>query len=203
MLKNVQWGEYKIGDLFESENGDFDIQKKHINNKGTYVITSGVTNNGILGKTDVKSKIFNENTITIDMFGNSFFRKFKYKLVTHARVFSIKPKFKIDFKVGLFISNSFNYLTLKFGYENMCSFEKIKDEKIKLPIKNNQIDFEFMEKYIDELEALHIKKLEAYLVATGLKDYHLTKYDEEILDKFNRLSENLSDRQTDRQTKLD
>ena len=37
-------------------------------------------------------------------------------------------------------------------------------------------------------------------MATGLKNYRLTKYDEEVLDKFNRLSETSLDRQTDRQT---
>ncbi|UWV79080.1 restriction endonuclease subunit S [Mycoplasmopsis felis] len=64
--------EYRIGDLFESENGDFDIQKSHINNNGYFVITSGLMNNGILGKSDVLSKIFREQTITVDMFGNVF-----------------------------------------------------------------------------------------------------------------------------------
>lgn len=145
-------GEYKIGELFESKNGDFDIKKEHINNIGEYVITAGLSNNGILGKSDVKAKIFYENTITIDMFGNAFFRNFKYKIVTHARVFSIIPKFKINYKVGIFIASSFNHLSLRFGYENMCSFAKIKEEKIKLPTKNGNIDFESIEEYISELE---------------------------------------------------
>ena len=77
-------------ELFESSNGDFDIQKTHINDLGDYVITAGLSNNGILGKTDIKAKIFNANTITIDMFGNAFYRQFRYKMVTHARVFSLK-----------------------------------------------------------------------------------------------------------------
>ncbi|UWW01486.1 restriction endonuclease subunit S [Mycoplasmopsis felis] len=79
--------EYRIGDLFESENGDFDIQKSHINNNGYFVITSGLMNNGILGKSDVLSKIFREQTITVDMFGNVFYRSFKYKLVTYKSIF--------------------------------------------------------------------------------------------------------------------
>lgn len=48
--------EYRIGDLFDSENGDFDIQKSHINDIGEYVITAGLTNNGILGKNKHKCK---------------------------------------------------------------------------------------------------------------------------------------------------
>ena len=71
-LGTVKWGEYKLGELFESSNGDYDIQKEHINGLGEYVITSGLANNGILGKTDVAAKVFQAGTITVDMFGASF-----------------------------------------------------------------------------------------------------------------------------------
>ena len=43
--------------MFVSSNGNFDIQKDHINNKGNYVITAGLSNNGIWGKTEVAAKI--------------------------------------------------------------------------------------------------------------------------------------------------
>ena len=183
-LENVEWGEYILDDLFESSNGDFDIQKGHINNKGGYVITAGLTNNGILGKTDVSAKIFDKNTITIDMFGFAFYRQFKYKMVTHARVFSLKPKFKITENQGLFLTNSFHFINKKFGYENMCSWAKIKEEKIQLPIKNGKIDFEFMENFIAELQAKRIAELEAYLSITGLKDYTLTAKEQQALQEY-------------------
>jgi len=119
-----------------------------------------------LGKSDVQAKIFDEKTITIDMFGAVFFRAFKYKIVTHARVFSLKPKFEITENQGLFLANSLHSLNKKFGYENMCSWAKIKDNKIQLPTKNGEIDFDFMESFVAELEAGHIAELETYLVAS-------------------------------------
>lgn len=174
--------------MFESFNGDFDIQKKHINEKGEFVITAGLSDNGILGKTDVKAKIFGENTITIDMFGYAFYRPFKYKMVTHARVFSLYPKFKITKNHGLFIANSFHFFKYKFGYENMCSWNKIKHENIKLPINlKSEIDFEFMENFIAELEAERIAELEAYLLVTNLKDYKLTTDEQNALKEFENL----------------
>lgn len=176
-----------MGDLFESSNGNFDIQKKHINGKGQYVITSGLTDCGVLGKTDINAKIFDKDTLTVDMFGNVFFRHFKYKLVTHARVFSLKPKNRISENIGLFMATTLHFLNKKFSYENMCSWNKIKKMAIYLPIKNGEIDFEFMENFISELEAYHISELEAYLQATGLSNYKLTLEEQEAIDKIEKI----------------
>ena len=59
----------------------------------------------------------------------------------------------------------------------------------KLPTTAGEIDFDFMEKYIAELEAQRIAELEAYLVATELSDYTLTKKEESSLQKFAKLNE--------------
>jgi len=180
--------------LFESANGDFDIQKTHINGLGDYVITAGLSNNGILGKTNIKAKIFNANTITIDMFGNAFYRQFRYKMVTHARVFSLKPNFEITERQGMFLSSALFFLRHHFGYENMCSWAKIQDIKITLPTHNGAIDYAFMETFIAELEAQRLAELEAqrlaeleaYLAVTGLQDYTLTQEEEEALSDFDK-----------------
>lgn len=169
--------------MFESQNGDFDIKKEHINGNGEYVITAGLSNNGILGKTDIKAKIFEPKTITIDMFGCAFYRQFQYKMVTHARVFSLKPSFEITDKQGIFLSCSLNFLRYLFGYENMCSWEKIKNHKIKLPItQNGEIDFDFMESFISEIEESRVCELEAYLKVTGLTDTTLTQAEQKAIE---------------------
>ncbi|WRA00290.1 restriction endonuclease subunit S [Helicobacter pylori] len=191
-LNAIKWGEFKLGDLFEASNGDFDIQKRHINHKGEFVITAGLSNNGVLGQSDIKAKVFESHTITIDMFGCTFYRSFAYKMVTHARVFSLKPKFKINHKIGLFLSTLFFGYPKKFGYENMCSWVKIKNDKVILPLKptaNTQtlddIDFIFMEKFIAELEQCRLAELEAYLKATGLENTTLSSDEENALNVFN------------------
>ncbi|MGL2379563.1 restriction endonuclease subunit S [Helicobacter pylori] len=191
-LNAIKWGEFKLGDLFEASNGDFDIQKRHINHKGEFVITAGLSNNGVLGQSDIKAKVFKGNTITIDMFGCAFYRSFPYKMVTHARVFSLKPKFEINHKIGLFLSTLFFGYPKKFGYENMCSWAKIKNDKVILPLKptaNAQtledIDFDFMETFIAELEQCRLAELEAYLKATGLENTTLSSDEENALKLFN------------------
>ncbi|MDW3558214.1 restriction endonuclease subunit S [Helicobacter pylori] len=191
-LNAIKWGEFKLGDLFEASNGDFDIQKRHINHKGEFVITAGLSNNGVLGQSDIKAKVFESHTITIDMFGCAFYRSFPYKMVTHARVFSLKPKFEINHKIGLFLSTLFFGYPKKFGYENMCSWVKIKNDKVILPLKPTaktqtleDIDFDFMEKFIAELEQCRLAELEAYLKATGLENTTLSSDEENALNVFN------------------
>ncbi|WQU41950.1 restriction endonuclease subunit S [Helicobacter pylori] len=191
-LNAIKWGEFRLGDLFEASNGDFDIQKRHINHKGEFVITAGLSNNGVLGQSDIKAKVFESHTITIDMFGCAFYRSFDYKMVTHARVFSLKPKFEINHKIGLFLSTLFFGYPKKFGYENMCSWAKIKNDKVILPLKPTaktqtleDIDFTFMEKFIAELEQCRLAELQAYLKATGLENTTLSSDEENALNVFN------------------
>ncbi len=191
-LNAIKWGEFRLGDLFEASNGDFDIQKRHINHKGEFVITAGLSNNGVLGQSDIKAKVFESHTITIDMFGCTFYRSFPYKMVTHARVFSLKPKFEINHKIGLFLSTLFFDYPKKFGYENMCSWAKIKNDKVILPLKPTAktqtlegIDFHFMETFIAELEQCRLAELDAYLKATGLENTTLSNDEENALNVFN------------------
>ncbi|GAA7112602.1 restriction endonuclease subunit S [Helicobacter pylori] len=191
-LNAIKWGEFRLGDLFEASNGDFDIQKRHINHKGEFVITAGLSNNGVLGQSDIKAKVFESHTITIDMFGCAFYRSFAYKMVTHARVFSLKPKFEINHKIGLFLSTLFFGYPKKFGYENMCSWAKIKNDRVILPLKPTAsaqtldgIDFHFMEKFIAELEQCRLAELQAYLKAAGLENTTLSSDEENALNAFN------------------
>nr|WP_308812911.1 restriction endonuclease subunit S [Helicobacter pylori] len=165
----LTWQSFRLGDLFEASNGDFDIQKRHINHKGEFVITAGLSNNGVLGQSDIKAKVFESHTITIDMFGCAFYRSFPYKIVTHARVFSLKPKFKINHKIGLFLSTLFFGYPKKFGYENMCSWAKIKNDKVILPLKPTAktqtldgIDFHFMRTLINALMKQTIQGVAQY-----------------------------------------
>lgn len=172
---------FKICDLFEASNGDTDLQKSHINGKGVDVVSSGLENNGIIGKTDVNAKVFNANSITIDMFGNCFYRDNSYKMVTHARVFSLSPLFKeLNELNAQFIVTKFKYLPLIYNYSNMCSWNKIKEDMLSLPIQtdnnNNPIidseckyhedgyipDWDFMEKYIRAIEKIVVADVVKY-----------------------------------------
>ena len=116
---------------------------------------------GVIGKSNIKAKIFSKNTITIDMFGYAYFRNYQYKMVTHARVFSLKLKDReLTKEEGLYFTTIFNKLKKIFSYSEMASWNKIKNMEIELPVlNNNTIDYNFINKYIIDKEKLSIKKL--------------------------------------------
>lgn len=193
-----------ISNLFTSQSGDVDIQKKDLNETGHMVVSAGLSNCGVIGKTNKKAKIMPANSITVDMFGNAFYRDEEYKITTHARVFALLPKFTMTKEIGLYISACMKYFQKKFSYSNMCSWKKICDLTLILPVHVNEAgkpiidsnkqfdsngyfpDWNYMQNYIEKLEQEHISELEmeldAYLKATGLNDYELTEEDKHILD---------------------
>lgn len=131
--------------------GNFDIQQKHINGKGHYVVNSGITDTGIKGKSDIAAKVFPNNTITVDMFGYAFYRGYEYKMATHGHVFSLSllaPK-KMSREVGLYFVGKLQYLQQKFSFNNMLNWNKIKNDIVKLPVASDgNPDYDCMTKFI-------------------------------------------------------
>ena len=193
--------EFKVGELFDGSTGDTDLKKEHLDGQGYPVVTAGVDNLGIAGYSSTNAKVLPANTLTVDMFGNCYFRPFEYKMVTHARVFSLSLKDgQLTPETGLYICTMFNWLRSKYNYSNMCSYNKIKAESIQLPVKpgtdevnytEDDIDWAYMKSYIQELEESYIQELEesyiheldAYLKETGLDDYTLTDDEREVLER--------------------
>ena len=170
----------KLREIFISQNGDFDIKQEHINNKGLIVCSSGESNQGIIGKTDIEAKVIRGNSITVDMFGNVFYRDFDYKIVTHARIFTLEGQYSKN--TMLYLTACLKYLKKIYSYNNMCSWKKIKDREISLPSQDGiNVDYDYIDSYINELEQECISELDDYLISIGLNNYHLNDDDLHIL----------------------
>ena len=151
---------YRIKSLMKGETGDVDIQNKDINGKGCYFINSGVTEQGIKGKTNRVAKTFAANTITIDFFGNAYYRSFEYKLATHNHVFSYSGDCIKNEAVGLYLVAQLGYLSKIYSFSNMGTKPIYDEHYIDLPVDSDgEIDFHFMETYIRAQEKLAIQKV--------------------------------------------
>ena len=66
--------------------------------------------------------------------------------------------------------------------------ETFRNTNVFLPTTaNNEIDFDFMESFIRELEEERVTKLKTYLKASGLDNYELTQTEQKALTDFNAL----------------
>lgn len=154
---------FLLGDLFTAFTGDVDLQQKDINDKGEYFVNSGVTNLGIKGKTDRPAKVFPANTITIDFWGNAYYRDFEYKLATHNHVFSLTGEIIKNRLVGLYLVSLLSEFPKLFSYNNMATWNKLKKMKIALPITSaGEVDYAYMENYIRAMEKVTIADVVKY-----------------------------------------
>ena len=157
------------------------------------VYSSDTSNNGIIGYTNREAEfiVSHENPIYL-VFGdhtrslNIVFHSFN--VTDNVKVLSLKDSYSI--KILLYIISSWQKGVPNLGYSRHWSIAK--KVLFKVPVKNGVIDFAFMENFIAELEAERIAELEAeriaeleaYLQATGLQDYTLTKEEEKALQVF-------------------
>lgn len=157
MNLNVEsWKEFVVSDYFDVylSAGDLKLDDCELGN--IPLISSGTTNNGIVGyideKGDGKAQIFKANSITVDMFCNAFYQNHDYYAVSHGRVNVLYPKFKCNVFIGLFICGIINKEKFKFSYGRAVYSSEISRMVIKLPATiGGSPDWAFMERYIKSL----------------------------------------------------
>ena len=158
-----KWKEYNIIDLFQIKLSSDDLQPGKLVDGEIPLVSSGKTNNGIVMyiEEQKEAKLYNENTITIDMFGKAFYQPQRYYAVSHGRVNILIPKYKITKNIGMFLVSVFEKsFEEKYSFTTMCSSTLLKSEKIKLPSNNNGTpDWEFMEKYMENIKTQVNKSL--------------------------------------------
>lgn len=97
----------------------------------------------------------------------------------------IVPKFKLTPNIVLFMTSILNGLKPILLSVLVRNVDKtFLESTVFLPQKDNQIDFDFMNKFLLELEAQRIDDLNNYLTIAGLDSYNLSEEEETILNKF-------------------
>ncbi|UUD36325.1 restriction endonuclease subunit S [Mycoplasmopsis citelli] len=192
-LNFVQWEEYKISDLFEVKTsrgfdaGKMDFVKK--SSKTIEFIGRSKDNYGVQGYVkELSTKPNDHNVISVNQIGYVHAQIRKNPWYSSQNIFILSPK-NVDL-INLSVLSAINKGLEKYtgGYSSYPTLESLKKDKIWLPTKNGEIDFKFINELTKELEAQRIAELEAYLTATGLKDYKITKEEDLAI---RRLSNNL------------
>ena len=188
-MASVEWGEYRIDDLFNIYTGR-DVIIGKTSPGEIPLISHQNTENGVTRRIEHISnrRIFHyEETISLADRGVFYAttQNEDFHIGTRVKALVFKDGKKSE-NVRLFFSSAINKLQILFTDYSSNATDKLPKYKIQLPVLNGQIDYNFMESFIEELEAERIEELEAYLSVSGLKDTQLTADELSALDKLKR-----------------
>jgi len=153
-LNDVEWGEFKIKDIFTVEN----CKAYHKENLecaicGTPYITRTSLNNGLddIIKNNKNYKINRSNSISLGAENADFFYQ-EFKYITGNKMYSIYNK-NINKSIGLFLVQTFrtSIKNCGFGYGKGLTGTRFKDRIVLLPIdRDKNPNWQFMEDYIKQ-----------------------------------------------------
>ena len=188
-----EFKEYKVTNLFNYSRGTRLIKSNRQDGKYP-LVTAGEFNQGIKGFIEPNTQKIYNNAITIDMFCNAFVHLDDF--CCDDNILVLQSKNPINHKALFYIATVMNMDKYKFGYGKQYRMNSLEAHKIFLPTLGGEINFSFMEKFIEELERERVEELErerveeldAYLAVTGLKNYKLTQSEKTALAKFDEFS---------------
>ena len=166
-LDSVEWGEFRIKDLFELHLSKGDNQANLLDEGNIPLVSSGLNINGIskfIREGDGKSELFDGNILTVDMFGKAFYHEYNFFSVSHGRINILIPKFEITKFIAIFIVAEIdkNFSNV-FSYNRMCSQKRLRSSKILLPIDyKGRANWQFMEDYVKQEMKVQSKKVASY-----------------------------------------
>jgi len=206
-LESVEWKEFALGELFEIHPTKYYrlSNEQILSKKGiTPLVSNSSSENGIMGYSEL-SPLNKWNTITCSdttLWAETMYYQ-KNDFIGYSHIQHFVPKFTpFNSSIAQVIISACRLSTSnnQYDYGNKFNRNAMNNTKIKLPTKNGSIDFDFMERFVAELEASHLAELEAshlaeleaYLLVTGLSDYHLNHREKSALDRFRSDSDDIS-----------
>lgn len=146
-----KWKKFEIIDLFKIQGSKtISLLELAEYGKGKYpYITAKTTNNGVEGFYN-----FYLEKGEILVFEGAFLGYCTYQAFSFTGSSDIKkltPKFKMNKYIAMFLVIILNLEQYRYNYSRKCNLGRMKKTSIKLPSKNGNPDFRYMENYIKSL----------------------------------------------------
>ena len=195
-LGTVKWGEFKYKEVFNRIEQGRRLKKDDQIDGTIPFVMSGTTNAGVVNYISNPVASFPKNAITIDIFGNTFYRNYAFGAGDDTGVYwndatAYSSNAMLFFAVAMQKS-----MMGRFSYGKKLRSSQSEDFTMHLPVTDDgAIDFDFMESFIAELEAERVAELEAervaelsaYLTVSGLDNYELSSDEENALKNYQSL----------------
>lgn len=161
-FRTVQWGEFEFKQIFNNIKQGRRLKKEDQKEGTIPFVMSGTTNTGVVGYISNPVASFPSNSITVDIFGNTFYRNFDFGAGDDTGVYwNDKENYSKD-EMLFFTAAMGKSLFGKFDYGNKLRSSQSFDIKFQLPTKNNKPDYATMETFIKAVEKLVIKDVVLY-----------------------------------------
>ena len=165
----AHWSEFNITDIFPYIKRGKRLTKKDRKTGNIPYYSATNTNNGC---TDfISNPLFIEkDKIIITTFGDAYYVEGDF---TASDEITILGNEKINKYSALFIVQCINHNKLKFNFGYKAFSDRIKRQKILLPIDNNgEPDYTFMCNFMKKIEIEHVKKITNYLTKIEISDFY-------------------------------
>lgn len=186
-LRTVKWGKYKTSELFQPQKITNMLSKEDLSEKFNFpAYSSESTNNGIIGYTDSPEFICDDEHPVFVTFGD---HTCSFNIATKS--FSVLDNVKVllpsihNIRCLLWIITAWQKQIPNLGYARHWKIAK--NCIVELPTKDGEIDFDFMESFVAELEIQRVAELSAYLTVSGYDNYELSDEELDALQKFEML----------------
>ena len=151
-IHTLDWKTFCVGDLFEVK-GSKTTQKDDLEcvGPGMYpYITTSANNNGTDGCYDLWTEEGNVITVESACIGYATYQPINFTASDHVEI--LKPKFRLNKYIALFLVGLINEENYKYSYGRKCNQIRIRNIKIKLPTtKEGTPNWDYMENYIKSL----------------------------------------------------
>jgi hypothetical protein len=150
-LKIDKWKNFKLSELFKIQGSKTTpLLELAEYGKGKYpFVTTQATNNGIEGFYDFSSEEKDVLVADSAVLGYCSYQSLPFSASDHVE--KLIPKFKMNKYIAMFLTTILNLEQYRYNYGRKCSQTRMKKISIKLPSKNENPDFEYMENYIKSL----------------------------------------------------
>jgi hypothetical protein len=197
-LGGVEWGEYRIGDIFTKVH----VKKAQKSNVRKYrnsefyipVVYCKFGDNGIMywGRKGEFTTCRNAISVVYNgaiAAGKVYAQKEEKGILAESYFIKLK-NYNASHNINLYLASALEKtLYHLYSRDNLATWNgKVENDKIILPMtQDGNIDFDFMESFITELEKKYVVELNKYLSVTGIKDTHLSHEEEQALTDYNKL----------------
>lgn len=160
---NIVFGEFTYKNIFNKILQGRRLKKDDQKSGVIPFVMAGTTNTGVVNYISNPVASFPKNSITIDIFGNTFYRNYDFGAGDDTGVYFSNEKEYSKESMLFFTTSMKKSISGKFDFGNKLRSSQSLNFNMKLPLKNKKPDFVVMVTLISSIQKLVIKDVVMYV----------------------------------------